>query len=718
MKNRLFGVLIIIFITIILALSLISYNTSDLFYPHEHIKNFIGLFGVKLSSFLLSEFGTLAFFIPVLLILSIFSYYKGTAKFIRSLIFIPLSIIFIAMILYVIFGADGSELIKKGYYVCGISGYILGSKIEYYLGTIGSVIILIPFAVLLLYFSSKEFLLVTLKYYNRGEDRKKQSNTKKKVSGMMEKKLDDSEAKTEEDRKPHSDYLDIEYNQLDGDKHAADRENVKRKNGLEIEFAQKEKKGELKNAASDEYEFPPIDLLKDPIIVENGIDENEIYKNAEILEEKLKNFGVYGKVVHVRPGPVVTMYEFRPKAGIKISKIANLSNDLAMAMRAISIRIIAPIPGKAVVGIEISNKNRQVVYMKDIIVSKTFISSRSLLTLGLGKDITGASFITDLDKMPHLLIAGATGSGKSVAVNTMIISMLYKAKPDEVKFVMIDPKMLELSVYDGIPHMLMPVVVDIKEASGSLAALVEEMETRYKIMSEAGVRNIDGFNKKAKKGIIDYATMPYIVVVIDELADLMMVSSKKVEMYIARLAQMARAAGIHLIVATQRPSVDVLTGLIKANFPARISFKVSSKVDSRTILDGQGAEMLLGKGDMLFLQPGTSTFTRIHSAFISDEEIQGVTDFLKTQGAPEYNEELINAAKEANDVDENKDIELDDLFDDAVHIIEEGGNPTISYIQRKLRVGYNRAARIVEQMEKKGILSKPDEKGKRELLIP
>ena len=718
MKNRLLGALIIIFITTILILSLISYNTSDLFYPHEHIKNFIGLFGIKLSYFLLSEFGALAFFIPVLLILSVFSYYKGSAKFIRSLIFIPISTIFIATILYVIFGADSSRLIKKGYYVCGISGYILGSKVEYYLGTIGSVIILIPFATLSLYFSSKEFLLVILKYYNKGEDKKKQSNPEKKVSDMMGKKLNDNKAKAEKNEKPHSDYLGIKYNQPNDNKNVTDKENVEKKYGLKIEFAEKEKKGELKNSASGEYEFPSIDLLKDPVIVENGIGEDEIYKNVEILEEKLKNFGVYGKVVNVRPGPVVTMYEFRPKSGIKISKIANLSNDLAMAMRAISIRIIAPIPGKAVVGIEISNKNRQVVYMKDIMMSKTFIYSGSLLTLGLGKDITGSSFITDLNKMPHLLIAGATGSGKSVAVNTMIVSMLYKAKPDEVKFVMIDPKMLELSVYDGIPHMLMPVVVDPKEASGSLAALVEEMETRYKIMSESGVRNIDGFNKKAKKGIIDYAPMPYIVVVIDELADLMMVSSKKVEMYIARLAQMARAAGIHLIVATQRPSVDVLTGLIKANFPARISFKVSSKVDSRTILDGQGAELLLGKGDMLFLQPGTSTFTRVHGAFISDEEIQGITDFVKTQGSPEYNEELINAAKEASGVEENEDIELDDLFDDAVHIIEEGGNPTISYIQRRLKVGYNRAARIVEQMEKKGILSKPDERGKRELIVP
>ncbi len=457
--------------------------------------------------------------------------------------------------------------------------------------------------------------------------------------------------------------------------------------------------------------------MDEPIqIGDEEFDRQEIEESARKLEEKLKHFGVDGKVVGVKPGPVVTMYEFRPRSGIKISKIANLYNDLALAMEAMSVRIIAPIPGKAAVGIEISNKQRKTVYMKEIISSKTFMNSTSKLTLGLGKDTVGNVFVTDLTKMPHLLIAGATGSGKSVSLNTMIVSILYKATPKEVKFVMIDPKILELSMYDGIPHMMMPVVTDPKEAAAALSALVNEMETRYKIMNETGVRNIEGFNKKARSGSIDYPPMPYIVVVVDELADLMMTSGKKVEMYIERLAQKARASGIHLIVATQRPSVDVITGLIKANFPARISFKVTSKVDSRTILDQQGAEALLGMGDMLFMQPGAASLVRIHGAFISDNEIKRVTDFVKSQGSPEYNEELIEATKEIVGITDD-DEELDPMFEEAVRVIKEGGNPSISYLQRKLKIGYNKAARIVEQMEKKGILSKPDHRGKREILI-
>jgi len=469
--------------------------------------------------------------------------------------------------------------------------------------------------------------------------------------------------------------------------------------------------------AKNGYILPSIELLNDPVHINKEIEENEILENVKILEEKLRNFGVTGKTVEVRPGPVVTLYEFKPSSGIKISKIANLANDLAMAMKAIAVRIIAPIPGKNVVGIEIPNRQIQTVYMKEILASKLFLNSKSPLTLALGKDIMGNPFIADLAKMPHLLIAGATGAGKSVGLNTMIVSILYKSTPDDVKFVLIDPKMIELSMYDGIPHLLMPPVVDPKQASGALAALVKEMETRYKIMSESGVRNIDGFNEKAKNGVIDYPPFPYIVVVIDELSDLMMVSSKKVELSIARLAQMARAAGIHLIVATQRPSVDVLTGLIKANFSARISFKVSSKIDSRTILDSQGAEMLLGRGDMLFLQPGTSHMTRVHGAYIADDELKSIIDYVKSQGTPIYNEELINEAKEESGIEEELDEEKDELFDEALKIIKDGGSPTISYIQRRLKIGYNRSARIVEQMEKMGILSKPDDKGKRELLI-
>jgi S-DNA-T family DNA segregation ATPase FtsK/SpoIIIE len=408
------------------------------------------------------------------------------------------------------------------------------------------------------------------------------------------------------------------------------------------------------------------------------------------------------------------MYEFKPAPGIRVNRIINLSNDLAMVMKALSVRIVAPVPGKSVVGIEISNEKREIVYMKEAISSKEFRNSTSPLTLVLGKDILGRPFITDLVKMPHLLIAGATGSGKSVGINVMTISILYKALPDEVKFVMIDTKMLELTAYDGIPHLFMPIITDPKEATVALSLLVKEMEERYKIMYQEGVKNIESYNKKAENG--ECENLPYMVVVIDELADLMMISSKKVESSIVRLAQMARASGIHLICATQRPSVDVITGLIKANFPARISFKVSSKADSRVILDTSGAESLLGCGDMLFLPPGTSELKRIHGALLSEEEIKKVTSFVKKQKQPQYDDSLISKIKQAEE-EKLKDREYDEYYNEALDIIKQGGNPSISYIQRRLKIGYNRSARIVEQMERDGILSPPDEKGRREILI-
>ena len=713
--------LFLIFLSVIVFLSLISYNFADVFYPHEHIKNFMGLMGVDISSYLFETFGVLAFYVPLFLVLSIFSYTISSAKFVRALIFGVVLIFLGDVILYAIYGINRHNLVSNGYFLCGSTGYIFGPAFKYVLGRIGIFVVLTPLIIAAFYLAAREFIVFAfdtikpLKVENKKrkpkKNRKKTAETEEKVSETNDEQISISLEKTERTNKEKAKKQPL-------DKYLESSSKSSEKPVIETDFMdKKEEKVKIEEKSEDGYQFPSLEFLDEPIHIEADIQEEEIYSNAKRLEDKLKNFGVEGTVVNVKPGPVITMYEFKPRSGIKISKIANLYNDLAMAMRAMSVRIVAPIPGKAVVGIEISNQKRQTVFMKDILSSKTFASSHSKLTLALGKDIVGNSYVTDLSKMPHLLIAGATGSGKSVAVNGMIISILYKSTPDEVKFVMIDPKMLELSIYDGIPHMLMPVVVDPKEASGSLAALISEMETRYHIMSEVGVRNIDGFNAKAKRKIIDYPTMPYIVVVIDELADLMMVAGKKVETYVARLAQMARAAGIHMIVATQRPSVDVLTGLIKANFPARISFKVSSKIDSRTILDMQGAEALLGRGDMLFMQPASSSLVRIHGAFISDDEIKNVTDFVKSQGSPEYSEELINATKEASGISDDDDFELDEMFEEALNIIKEGGNPTISYIQRRLKIGYNRAARIVEQMEKKGILSKPDDRGKREILI-
>ncbi len=694
--------LFLIFIATIILLSLISYNFNDVFYPHKHISNFIGMLGVYVSFFLLNRFGVLGYSVPIFLLLSLFSLNKGSPKFIRSLIFSLLFIFVFDIVLYAIFGASRNHLLYHGYFICGSIGYMLGSSVEFILGKIGTFLILLPISGILLYFSEKEFFQFIAQRIIPKKEAKEETQApqpkKKDKQENVEKPKEKTE--TQEDQKKSK--------EADKDEIVIDTEYIDKKQDNNTQIEQKEENG---------YKFPPIDLLDEPLTIgDPELDREEITESAKKLEEKLRHFGVEGKIVGVKPGPVVTMYEFRPKSGVKISKIANLYNDLALAMEAMSVRIIAPIPGKAAIGIEVSNKVRQTVYMKEIISSKEFLRATSKLTLGLGKDIVGNVFVADLTKMPHLLIAGATGSGKSVSLNTMIVSILYKATPQEVKFVLIDPKILELSIYDGIPHMMMPVVTDPKEAAAALSALINEMETRYKIMNEAGVRNIEGFNAKAKRGIIDYPPMPYIVVVIDELADLMMVSGKKVEMYVERLAQKARASGIHLIVATQRPSVDVVTGLIKANFPARISFKVTSKVDSRTILDTPGAEALLGKGDMLFMQPGSSSLIRIHGAFISDEEIKRITDFVKSQGTPEYNEELIEATKEIAGTNE-EDEELDPLFDEAVQIIKEGGNPSISYLQRRLKIGYNKAARIVEQMEKKGILSKPDHRGKREILI-
>ena len=438
--------------------------------------------------------------------------------------------------------------------------------------------------------------------------------------------------------------------------------------------------------------------------------------NARRLERKLGDFGVEGEVVEILPGPVITMYEFKPAPGVKISKVAGLSDDLTLALQAPSVRIIAPIPGKAAIGIEIANNKREPVHLGEILSSQVFKDSKDKLTIALGKDITGGPVITDLTKMPHLLVAGATGTGKSVSLNAMINSLLFKASPDMVRFVMIDPKRIELSAYKDIPHLLHPVVTQPKEATRALRWAVEEMERRYALLSDRGVRNIEAYNRKIlreKKLDSTHAAegtdkeLPYIILIIDELSDLMMISSRDVEEAITRLAQMARAAGIHLIIATQRPSVDVLTGIIKANFPTRISFQVSSKVDSRTILDTIGAENLLGDGDMLFMPPGVARLTRIHGAYIAEEEVKRVTDFLREQMKPEY-DETIQAEVTREEETEIYETQLDEKYDKAVDLVIQTRQASLSMLQRKLRVGYNRAARMIEAMESEGIVGPSD----------
>ncbi len=457
---------------------------------------------------------------------------------------------------------------------------------------------------------------------------------------------------------------------------------------------------------------PPLSFLQDPPDEELEIDKDEYIENSKVLEQKLKDFGVSGRVVEICPGPVVTMYEFSPAPGVKINKVASLADDLALALRTRSVRIVAPIPGKAVIGIELANPRRQTVYLKQILSAEVFQKGKGELFLALGQDIVGQPVVTDLTKMPHLLIAGATGTGKSVGLNAMICSLLYRLGPDKLRLLMIDPKRIELSLYDGIPHLIHPVVSEPKEATRALRWAVLEMERRYQLLEEAHARNILGYNKEAEE------PLPYLVVIIDELADLMMVSSKEVEASIARLAQMARAAGMHIIIATQRPSVDVLTGLIKANFPARISFKVSSKVDSRTILDSMGAERLLGNGDMLFLPPGTSNLERIHGAYISEHEILKIVEFLKAQGEPDYDFSVIEPGPDEAEHDNaagSGDF-YDEKYDEAVEIVTSTGQASISGLQRRLRIGYNRAARMIEQMERDGIVSPTDGMGRRQVI--
>lgn len=501
---------------------------------------------------------------------------------------------------------------------------------------------------------------------------------------------------------------------------------------------------ELSSQAEVAPQLPSLDLLDEPPKYEEGFSEERLRGLSSLLEKKLEEFGIKVKVESVQPGPVVTRFEILPAPGVKVSQINNLSKDLARVLSVKSVRVVDIIPGKAVIGIEIPNEERELVSFREILSSDAFQNSPSKLTVALGKDIAGKPVVADIAKMPHLLVAGTTGAGKSVGVNSMILSLLYKATPDEVRLIMVDPKMLELSIYEDIPHLLTPVVTDMSEAANALRWCVFEMDRRYQLMAKLGVRNIAGFNAKVQgaidegKPIIDplYQQMasygmeageppptleplPFIVVVVDEFADMIMVVGKEVEQLIARIAQKARAAGIHLILATQRPSVNVITGLIKANIPTRISFMVNTKIDSRTILDQGGAEQLLGMGDMLFMPPGTGSPIRVHGAFVSDEEVHRVAEFVKSQGAPQYLDSITKmGSDEGEKENDSSDAEQDPIYDEAVAFVAEKRRVSISLIQRQFKIGYNRAARIVDAMESAGLVSKPGSNGNREILIP
>jgi S-DNA-T family DNA segregation ATPase FtsK/SpoIIIE len=687
-----------LFAAVFLLLCLISYSLPILdAASYTASSNWCGTVGHLIAWGLMSLLGISSFWFVVLLVFFSVQFFSRTSDFERlPLIFLGSIGILIASssLLGIMYPAAEEHISIVGHYypAGGLAGSWLAHFLKTYLGTPGAILLLmllLIFALMLAVRFSPYFVgrkLISAAYDRLGESYFQKNETKPKKEKTIKDILPEPQISTTI---------------------PSLNEPVK----IEEPAEEEEEDFQVSPVTTGEYRLPGIGLLDKVESSDNEMDPDHYYEVSKKLEDKLRDFGISGKVEGISPGPVVTTYEFAPAPGIKITRIVALADDLAMGLKAESVRIVGSIPGKAALGIEIPNPQREIVYIRDIISSETFKNSTSKLTLGLGKDVVGQPVLADLAKMPHLLIAGATGSGKSVCINSIICSILFKATPDEVRFLLIDPKRIELSGYEDIPHLLHPVVVDPKMANRALQWAVREMERRYMLLDEMRVKSFASYNQVAEE------KLPLIVIVVDELADLMMISSREVEESIARLAQMARAAGMHLILATQRPSVDVLTGLIKANFPTRISFKVFSKVDSRTILDMSGAEHLLGDGDSLFMPPGKARMQRIHGTYISEKETERVIEFLKEQGTARYDESVLEAVEEENgDFNNIGEDDYDEKYDEAVALVCETGQASISMVQRRLRVGYNRAARMIEIMEKEGIVGPSDGSKPREVL--
>jgi S-DNA-T family DNA segregation ATPase FtsK/SpoIIIE len=708
MRKEIIGIFLF-FLVIFTLISLVSFSPGD---PSIHnakaadsIHNLFGVVGAHVSGALIGLFGLGAFWIPLLLLFTSIHFFGDhpvqakVSTLIGGIMLVVTtgSLLALQQDSYLLFGSQFSA--------GGIIGIPAKSFLIKYTNFTGALIILVLLWVvgfiLTTGFSLIAFSLRCWDWILAIVDRLMTLYLKWKERHERAKKFADIDPQTTRKR--------------------AEKIIIKASTAKPIKPVPTPKQEEFKFMKTDDgFQLPSINFLEEPEFQLGAADDENLRMQSQLLEKKLEDFGVQGRVVEVAPGPVVTTFEYEPAPGVKINKIVNLTDDLALAMRAISIRIVAPIPGKAVIGIEVPNANRQLVKFKEVIASSAFEKSKSKLTICLGKDIVGNPVVAELDKMPHLLIAGATGAGKSVALNAMICSLLYKSRPDEVKMIMVDPKRIELSSYDGIPHLITPVVTHPKKATNALFWAVHEMENRYELLSEMSARNIKQYNSKVERSsqATDHKLpekLPYIVIVIDELADLMMLASRDVEVALTRLAQMARAAGIHLILATQRPSVDVLTGIIKANFPTRLTFQVSSRTDSRTIIDTVGAENLLGSGDMLFLPPGTAKLQRIHGAYISEAELSRIIAFLKAQAKPDYDTNVTEAS--ANEIVESEDDDYDERYDEAVALVTKTGQASISMVQRHLRIGYNRAARIIEKMEKEGVVGPSDGVKPREVLV-